>query len=369
MGMQTRRIHPAGRAPHSRGLRAALHALLLASERIAVGGQAVMEGVMMRSPHSLAIVCRTGAGELVVKEQPWRSLWERLRFLRWPLLRGAVVLVESLVNGMSALSFSARVQSEDEGAGQEGSAPKGPQADSGASEESTASFAGVIAVSVLFALALFVGLPHLVTALLGFSAASLEFHLVDGAIKATIFIAYLAGIGLMPDIRRVFMYHGAEHKAIFTYERGREMTVEQARIQSRFHPRCGTSFLFIVILVSILIFAVTLRFPLVDNRLLDNLLKVFIKVPLMLPVAGVSYELLKLSARFERNPIVRIFTAPGLWLQRLTTREPTDDQLEVALISIEKTLWREAQAEPEAALASEEVEVFASFDAARTAIG
>jgi len=354
----------------ARGAHAALRGLLLMSQRVAVGGQAVIEGVMMRSPHSLAIVCRTAGGELVVKEQPWRSLWERIRPLRWPLLRGAVVLVESLVNGMSALSFSARIQAEDEGATEaESQEPRSSQAESSAGRfaESRMSLAAVIAVSVAFALALFVGLPHLVTALLGFSPSSLVFHLVDGGIKAAIFVGYLAAIGLMPDIRRVFMYHGAEHKAIFTYEHGRDMVVEEARAQSRFHPRCGTSFLFIVILVSILIFALTLRYPLVQSRLLDNLLKVLIKVPLMLPVAGVSYELLKLSSRFEKNLLVRIFAAPGLWLQRLTTREPTDDQLEVALISIEKTLWREAQGEAEE-IAASHVEVFPSFEAARAAI-
>jgi uncharacterized protein YqhQ len=436
--------------------------IAVSSAKLNVGGQAVMEGVMMRSPRSLAVVCRGPAGELVVKEQKWRSLWERLRFLRWPFFRGGVVLFESLVNGMSALSFSAKVQmageeqaeataaneaqateaaeeqaeataaneaqateaaeeqaeataaneaqateaaaigtAANEAAANEAPAteqsphptgelasaedasqpaakpaaepaaePSAKAPDLSQAEESAPSFAGVIAVSILAALALFVGLPHLLTALLGFSASSLEFHLVDGVIKVAIFVAYIAAIGYMEDIRRVFMYHGAEHKAIYTYERGLPMTVENARAQTRLHPRCGTSFILIVILISILLFAVTLRFPLVENGILDHLLKILIKVPLMLPVAGLSYEVLKLSARFEGNPLVRALVFPGLLLQRITTREPTDDQLEVALLAIEKTLWREKQTPQDASEGStdREVEVFPSFEAARTAL-
>jgi len=342
----------------------ALHAA-----KLNVGGQAVIEGVMMRSPRSLAVVCRSAAGEIVVKEQAWRSLWERLRFLRWPFFRGAVVLFESLANGMSALSFSAKVQMAGEEAEQAakegGDAPK--PLDLGDTEEKAPSFAGVILFSVVVALALFVGLPHLITALLGFSASTVGFHLVDGLIKAAIFVGYIAIIGMMPDIRRVFEYHGAEHKAIFTYEKGLPMAVEHAREQTRFHPRCGTSFLFIVILVSILIFALTLRMPLVDNKILDNVLKVFIKVPLMLPVAGLSYEVLKLSARFEKNPVVRALVYPGLLLQRITTREPSDDQLEVALLAIEKTLWRE-QLDPAEDDPARDVEIFPSFEEARAGI-
>lgn len=324
----------------------------------------------MRSPHSLAVVCRTAAGDLVVKEQPWRSLWERMRFLRWPFVRGGVVLMESLVNGMSALSFSAKVQmaSEAQESSETSSNDRRPPLDLEETAQKAPSFAPVIAVSVIFAVALFVALPHAVTALVGFSPASVWFHLVDGVIKAAIFVAYIAGIGLMKDIRRVYMYHGAEHKAIFAHEDGLDMTVESARQKSRFHPRCGTSFLFIVILISIILFAVTLRFPLVETSILDHLLKVLIKIPLLFPVAGLSYELLKLGARYQRNPLVRALSWPGLLLQRITTREPTDDQLEVALVAIRKTLWREQMAPEEKAL-SPQVEVFSSFDAARVGIG
>ncbi len=319
----------------------------------------------MRSPSSLAIVCRTAAGELVVKEQAWRSIWEKVRFLRWPFFRGAVVLMESLLNGMSALSFSAKIQMTGQPEAPD-AAEEGEAGEPG--EEKAPSMWGVILLSTLLAAGLFVGLPHALTALMGFSSSSVGFHLVDGLIKATIFVGYVAAIGLMEDIRRVFQYHGAEHKAIFAHESGKGMTLDNARAQTRFHPRCGTSFLFIVILTSILIFAVTLRFTLADNRFLDHLLKIFIKLPLLFPVAGLSYEALKLSARFRTNPLVRALMAPGLWLQRITTREPTDDQLEVALLAIEKTLWRE-QLDPQVETPDKTVEVFPSFEEARAVLG
>ncbi len=324
----------------------------------------------MRSPNSLAVVCRSVTGEVVIKEQVWRSIWERLSFLRWPFLRGSVVLVESLINGMSALSFSAKIQMAGENAkdNDDKDGGSGPTTvDLTEAEEKAPSMVGVILFSTLLAAGLFIGLPHALTALLGFSSASVGFHLVDGLIKATIFVGYIAAIGLMADIRRVFMYHGAEHKAIFAYESGEGMTLENARRQTRFHPRCGTSFLFIVILVSIVGFAVTLRFTVVDNTVLDHIAKIFIKIPLLFPVAGVSYEVLKLSARFKDNLVVRALIAPGLLLQRITTREPTDDQLEVALLAIEKTLWRE-QLDPEGEAPEREVEVFPSYEKARTVL-
>jgi uncharacterized protein YqhQ len=334
--------------------------------RINVGGQAVLEGVMMRSPRSFAVVCRSATGELVVKEQAWRSLWERLRFLRWPFLRGSVVLIESLLNGMSALSFSAKIQMAGENAAANGDGD--PHVDLSEAEEKAPSLWGVILVSTLLAAGLFIGLPHALTAVLGFSSASVGFHLVDGLIKAAIFVGYIAAIGQMKDIKRVFMYHGAEHKAIYAYESGAGMTLENARRQTRFHPRCGTSFLFLVILISIVLFAVTLRFTVVDNTAADHVAKIFIKIPLLFPVAGVSYEVLKLSARFQSSPAVRALIAPGLWLQRITTREPTDDQLEVALLAVEKTLWRE-QLVPGDRAPAHAVEVFPSYEEARAVLG
>jgi uncharacterized protein YqhQ len=231
---------------------------------------------------------------------------------------------------------------------------------------SAATYTGMILLSVLFALGLFVGLPHLLTWLLGFETNTLAFHLVDGLFKVVILVAYIGVIGLVPEIKRVFMYHGAEHKTIWAYERGLELTVENARAQSRFHPRCGTSFLVLVILVSVFLFAVLLRYPLSTTPLVDHLLKILIKVPLMFPVAGLAYEGIKLSGRYRGHSLVKVLVAPGLVLQNLTTREPDDSQVEVAILALRKTLWRERVSEE--IPGARETRIFANFSEAAPAI-
>jgi uncharacterized protein YqhQ len=343
-----------------------------------VGGQAVIEGVMMRSPRSFAVVCRLPDGSVVVKEEEWRPVWSGLRFLRFPVLRGAVVLLESLVNGISALTFSAdqaiaaeekaKREAEAASAGAdpeplataavvsertEPAKPEPPARSLGAraadqpEESSHLATYGMVALSLVFGLALFVGAPHLAAwglgELLGFDASSFTFHAVDGVIKMAILIGYLAAISLLPDVRRVFQYHGAEHKAIFTHEKGLPLTVENARAQTRFHPRCGTSFLLIVIMVSVVLFSATLTWRIAESTTLDHILKMLIKIPLMFPIAGLAYELIKLAGKkCDTSRFARAMSAPGMWLQKITTREPDDDQLEIALISIRKTLWRES---------------------------
>ncbi len=335
-----------------------LHPLLFATKKFAVGGQAVMEGVMMRSANSFAVACRIPTGEIVVKEQRWHSLARKWRFLRWPFFRGCIVLVESLMNGLSALTFSANIQARYEenpkgeggrGDGEANESSSSPvQNDPKGSKEqelSKGEAALAITISLLFAMGLFVFLPHLLTSLLGFSTDTLEFHLIDGGIKLTILLLYMWGIGFIPDIKRVFQYHGAEHKAIATYEADQELTVENAQRESRFHPRCGTSFLFLVIGVSIILFSVTLQFRILDNKIFDNILKIIIKIPLMLPVAGVAYELIRVSGKHCDVWFFKPFILPGLFLQRLTTREPDDTMVEVALASLKISLWREANVE------------------------
>ena len=292
--------------------------------RTEVGGQAVIEGVMMRSPRSFAVVCRRPSGEIVVRESAWQPLWAHLRFLRWPFFRGAIVLVESLWNGFSALSFAARQQTVAPGAP---NPPRslGARAKPDGGEMSEGATWAMMGVSLVFGLALFVGVPHLLTWALGFDSRSFAFHLVDGVIKVVLLIGYMAAISLLPDIKRVFQYHGAEHKAIATHEADLPLTVESARAQSRFHPRCGTSFLLIVVAVSVVLFAMLLRGEISSVPIIDNVAKILLKLPLMLPVAALAYELLKLSGKmYDRSA-------------------PTDDQLEIALLSIRKTLWRERQ--------------------------
>ena len=325
----------------------------------------------MRSPNSLAVVCRRPDGSIVIKEDLWRPIWANLRFLRLPMLRGGVVLLESLVNGISALTFSANQQmvvaappnsappnSAPPNSAPPNSAPpnSAPPRSLGArstrqpDQPSELETFGMIAVSLVFGLALFVGAPHLAAwglgTLLGFDATSVTFHAVDGVIKLAILVSYMAAISLLPDVRRVFQYHGAEHKAIYTYEHGHDLTVANARGMSRFHPRCGTSFLLIVIMVSVVLFSALLSMPIAQSVALDHLIKIFVKIPLMFPVAGLSYELIKLAGKHsETSRLARSFSAPGMWLQKITTKEPDDEQLEIALVSIRKTLWRERQGE------------------------
>ena len=306
----------------------------------------------MRSPRSFAVVCRRPDGSIVVKESSWQPLWKGMRLLRMPILRGTIVLLESLMNGMSALSFTADQQL----AGEAATAAPGPKslgaraagspADGEGESLSTAKKIGMMIFSIGFGVALFVGVPHLFTWMLGnvfgFDSSRVIFHVVDGAIKMVILVGYLALISLLPDIKRVFQYHGAEHKSIFTYEQGLPLTVENARAQTRFHPRCGTSFLLIVVMVSVVIFASILWFPISANPKIDNLAKILIKIPLMFPVAGLAYEFIKLAGKYcGTSRVARWASQPGMWLQKITTREPTDEQLEIALISIRKTLWRE----------------------------
>ncbi len=317
----------------------------------------------MRSPKSLAVVCRRPDGSIVVKEDEWRPIWASLKFLRLPFLRGGVVLLESLVNGMSALTFSANQQLVTSPA-----RSLGARSAEQAEEMSSVAMYGMVAVSLIFGLALFVGAPHLAAwglgTLFGFDATSITFHAVDGLIKLTILIGYMAAISLVKDVHRVFQYHGAEHMAIFTYEGGHPLTIEHARKQTRFHPRCGTSFLLIVIMVSVVLFSALLSFPLSESTALDHVLKIFIKIPLMFPVAGLAYEFIKLAGKHcETSRLARAFSAPGMWLQRITTKVPDDQQLEIALISIRKTLWREAQDEmPAKVPGGLGYEVFANAD-------
>lgn len=320
-----------------------------------VGGQAVIEGVMMRSPRALAVAVRRPTGEIAVQEMGWKKVFPDWKFLRWPLIRGAVVLVESMANGMRALSFaSAQALGEEE------------QASKGAS-------ASAIGLALILGVLLFIAAPHYSSMLLanllgtGGDVGSFSFHLIAGLVKLTIFFGYVALIGQVPDMKRVFQYHGAEHKSIYTYEAGLPLTVENARKQTRFHPRCGTAFIFAVAGIAILFWSAV--FPLLqpylivtDNSLLQNLIFVLIKIPMMFPIAGLAYEFTRFSGqKKECGPVMRVLTAPGLWLQRLTTREPDDTQLEVALTALRMTLAREQS--PQATQEDETVKVYPSYQA------
>jgi uncharacterized protein YqhQ len=303
---------------------------------LAVGGQAVLEGVMMRSPHALAVAVRRPDGTVTLKDEQYHSLGERYPVLKRPFLRGPLILIESLVIGVKALTFSAQVAMQDEDSHED--EPLG-----------WGSIALTMGGAFLMAFLFFGFLPHWMSAHAGFlvgftlTPADFTFHLIDGIIKAVFLMLYVWGISFFPDIHRVFEYHGAEHKSICTFEAGEELTVEHARRHPTAHARCGTSFILVVLLVSILIFAFFFPlFPVLDQRgLANNFLQVGVKVGLMFPIAAISYEIIRWGGKHSDSPLSRFMLWPGLITQRLTALEPDDAQLEVALEALKAVLARE----------------------------
>ena len=279
---------------------------------LAVGGQAVIEGVMMRDAAKTATAVRLPNGEIAVETHPVTSIRERYPVLNLPLIRGSVIMVESLVIGMRALSFSAQAAGEED-------------------EQMTKK---EIAMTILFALVLasmlFIVIPtgaaHLAAA---YTDDPVVFNLIEGGIRLLVFLLYIWGISFMGGIRRVFQYHGAEHKTIHCYEAGEALTVENVQKFPRLHPRCGTNFLLIVMVVAI-VFHVFFGWP-------DLWLRILSRLAVLPVVAGVSYEIIRFAGRSE-NRIVRIMITPGLWLQYLTTRPPADEMVEVAIESLKAVL-------------------------------
>ena len=291
--------------------------------KINIGGQAVIEGVMMRAPRSMAIAVRRANGEIVVQRNMVVPLSERFPVVKLPIVRGAVALFSSLITGIKTLNFSANEAMVEE---------KGEEKKE---ELSSWAMAGTMAIAFGFGILLFFILPLYVTKWLTqlavISDNNIVFNLVDGVIRVAVFLLYIWSISRMKDIQRVFQYHGAEHKSIFAFEAGDELTVANVRGYSRLHPRCGTSFLLIVMLVSIVIFSLI-------PKLWPFYMKAGARIVLLPLIAGVSYEFLKWSAKNDHSPLVKLIIAPGLALQRLTTREPDDNQLEVAIRSMQEAL-------------------------------
>jgi len=289
-----------------------------------MGGQAVIEGVMMKSPTMIVTSVRKISGEIVSKVEPFLSVTRRHKLLGIPVLRGAVMLFEQLYHGMKALTFSAEVASAGEG---EVKDKKG--------WTSSLWAVATIVVALALGLLLFFYVPLLIAGHSGVKGSVL-FNLVDGAVRLVIFFIYLALLNTWKDMRRVFEYHGAEHKSIHAYEHGEPLQVENVKKYTTRHPRCGTSFLLIVMVVSIVVFIFTGRPDSVRERLAR-----LVVVPL---IAGISYEVTRLAGKYREGLVMRIISAPGLALQRFTTREPSDDQIEVALEALRQTLTGEAGA-------------------------
>ena len=300
--------------------------------KIFVGGQAVIEGVMMRAPRSVAIAVRRADGEIVVKKELVVPLSERYPIVKLPIIRGAVALFTSLIIGIKALNFSAtEAMTEDEK--EQESAKSNKSGKEGGSDLSSWAMAGTMAIAFGFGICLYFLFPLYLTKLLTpvIGDNNIVFNLVDGVIRVLVFLLYIWAISRMEDIQRVFQYHGAEHKSIFAFEAGDELSVENVRRYSRLHPRCGTSFLLIVMLVSIAVFSLI-------PKLWPFYLKAGSRIVLLPMIAGISYEFLKWSASHDNHPLVKMIITPGLALQRLTTREPDDSQLEVAIRAMNEAL-------------------------------
>lgn len=274
------------------------------------GGMAVIEGVMMRGPAAISVAVRKSDGTVELKKEPINNLAERYPFLKWPFVRGTYVLIDSLVTGIRILNESANMSLEE---GEEELTP---------AEIFITGFIAFIAAVLMFVV-LPTGIVHFASRFLG--GVVLQ-NTVEGILRITFFLIYVYLISRMEDINRVFMYHGAEHKSIFAYEAGEDLTVENARKHSTLHPRCGTNFLLIVMVISIFVFAL-----LGEGTLFY---RIWSRLAVLPVVAGLGYEFLKLGGKYFEIPGVRLLTLPGLWLQKLTTREPDDSQLEVALVAL-----------------------------------
>lgn len=292
--------------------------------RTTIGGQALIEGVMMRGTKKQAIVVRTADG-LVSKVEDIKFLKDRYPIVGWLFIRGVVNFVASMVNGVKALMYSAQFMPEDQQE-EPSKLDKWIEKKFGSEKAEKMIIAIAVVLGIALSVGLFILLPTFLAGLLDsvIKNAILR-NLTEGVVRILIFLAYLWLATKAKDIQRVWAYHGAEHKSIFTYEKGLDLTIENARKQSRLHPRCGTSFLFIVMIVSILVFSVaTWSTPVV---------RMLMRLVLLPVVVGISYELLRLAGRYD-NLFTRILSAPGKALQRLTTAEPDDEMLEVALESL-----------------------------------
>lgn len=306
--------------------------------KTSVGGQALIEGIMMRGPKGAAMSVRLPNGTIETEYKdvkPWR---EKNKFFSLPLVRGIVGFVESLVTGYGYLMESAEKSTQGLENPPEEELSKFDKWIEKHFGEKMMNIVGVISAVLGLGLAffLFMWLPSFVVDK-GTFGKLLEFHpLFEGIIRIIIFVLYMLAVSHMKDIHRVFMYHGAEHKSIFCYENGLELTVENVRKQSRFHPRCGTSFMFVMILLSILLSsALVLIFPNLAD--INRMLWILIKLLIMPLVMGVGYEFIKYAGKHD-NLLVKILSAPGLWMQRITTKEPTDDIIEVGIEAIKAVI-------------------------------
>ena len=301
--------------------------------KTSIGGQAIMEGVMMRGPKEIAMAVRKPDNEIIVERRPISSVLQKSKILKLPIIRGCIAFFESMIVGVKALMFSAEFFDLEEGGASDSKFDRWLEDKFGDKIKDIVIYVSVV-LSILLSVGLFFMLPNFVAELIA-KLTSIQVDgtprtLIEGGIRILIFLGYLLLVSQMKEIKRVFMYHGAEHKTISTYEQGLELTVENARGSSRLHPRCGTSFLIFVMVISVIVFMIIPKGLTWYNRALFKLL--------LLPVvAGLSYEIIKFAGRHD-NWFTRIISKPGMWLQYITTREPDDSQLEVAIEAMKAVL-------------------------------
>lgn len=311
-----------------------------------IGGQAVMEGVMMRNKDDYAVAVRRADGEIIVKKDEYHGIINNKTIYKIPVIRGVLSFIDSLVLGLSTLNFSSDIyikseeekekeEAKEEATEEKEEAKEEAGEENGAQKSATDTLlsAVVTIVALVLAMGLFMVLPYFASLLFKpLVGSGIVLSLIEGLIRIVIFVGYIKVISLMEDIRRVFMYHGAEHKCINCIEAGYPLTVENVRKASREHRRCGTSFLLYVMVISIIFFA----FIQTDVRWI----RIALRIVLIPAIAGVSYEFIRLAGRAD-NAVIRLISKPGLWLQKLTTREPDDDMIAVGIRSVEEVFdWK-----------------------------
>ena len=316
------------------------------ARKSSVGGQALIEGIMMNGPKGSAIAVRKSDGSILVEPQTFKHVKDKYKILGVPFIRGIVNYIETMVFGYKCLMRSADLSGQLEA---EESPENMSKLDRWLNDHMGPKLLGVLSgiamvLSVVIGIALFAYLPTLLVDLADahlFGSKLASFHaLFEGILRAAIIVLYMFAVSRLKDIHRVFMYHGAEHKTIACYESGKELTVENVRSCKRFHPRCGTSFIFIIIIVSIIISSIVLLlFPALGaNNGLIRLIWVLVKIVVIIPVVtGISYEMIKYAGKHD-NIVTKIFSAPGLWMQRITTAEPTDEMMEIGIASLKAVI-------------------------------
>lgn len=310
-----------------------------------VGGQAVIEGVMMRSPKRIATAIRRASGRIEVMIQEYVSLVQRKKYLNIPIIRGAVTLIEVMILGIKTLQWSADKAMEDleEQEIKEGKRKAKKKKKKGMS---TAGAVFSISLALVIGIALFFVLPlYLTSTVFNIEKQALMFNFVAGGFRIVFFLLYVWGISFMDDVKRLFQYHGSEHKTIFAFEDKIVLSPQNIQKYTTYHPRCGTSFLMIVMLVSLLFFALLDTVVMMVYGDINFVIRIITHLPLIPVVGGISYEALKASSRHAHNPLVRLLIAPGLGLQRITTSQPDDQQVEVAIAALEAALGEDYKEE------------------------